>query len=545
MKNLKKRILSITAIIVGSVVLAGCSNQNAKNVKFSIPTDISTLDPTTMQDQYSYDVIGNVQEGLMRINAKGNPTNALAKSVDVSKDGLTYTITLKPNLKWSNGDKLTAQDFVYSWQRAINPATGAEYAYLMAPVKNADKLNAMKATNQSDLDTLGIKADSDTQLTVTLEQPTPYFEFLLSYSVYYPLDKKVVEKEGKSFGTDSSKMVYSGPFMFKKSNGWTGTNKKFTIYANPNYWDKKNVKSKEIEFQVVTNANSGVSLYKSNKLDFALLSTSNLIEANKSQKGFTVYKQARTDYIEYNQTGKVPALQNKNIREAFNLATDRKAIVDTALPYSTPATSFSPIGFAKAPNGEDFATYVKQNYTYDQAKAKQLWTKGLKELGIKDLTLSFEYASDLAPSKATANYLQTAWEKVLPGLKINTKGVPFTQRIADQNSQNFEVILAGWGGDYAEPTTFLQLGTTGAPYNDGKFSSAVYDKAYKDATTTNVLDATKRNEDYKTCETALFEGSYMNPIDFQASPALVNPKLKGLEFHSTGLTYDLKKVYIK
>lgn len=147
---------------------------------------MASLDTTILTDQYSYDVAGNVEEGLTRVDSKGNAALALAKSIDVSKDGLTYTVTLKDNLKWSNGDKLTAKDFVYSWKRAVDPKTGSEYAYLMGAVSGANDI----ISGKSSLDTLGIKAESDTEFTVTLAQPTPYFKFLLSEPVYYPLDQK-------------------------------------------------------------------------------------------------------------------------------------------------------------------------------------------------------------------------------------------------------------------------------------------------------------------------------------------------------------------
>lgn len=184
---------------------------------------MASLDTTILTDQYSYDVAGNVEEGLTRVDSKGNAALALAKSIDVSKDGLTYTVTLKDNLKWSNGDKLTAKDFVYSWKRAVDPKTGSEYAYLMGAVSGANDI----ISGKSSLDTLGIKAESDTEFTVTLAQPTPYFKFLLSEPVYYPLDQKVVDKYGKQYGTSSDKTVYNGPFMFKSDKAWTGTNKNF------------------------------------------------------------------------------------------------------------------------------------------------------------------------------------------------------------------------------------------------------------------------------------------------------------------------------
>lgn len=301
MKN--KKIIGISVLSLLSIaVLAGCGKESTtqKNIKFSIPTDVSTLDSTIVTDQYSYDVIGNVEEGATRVDKNGDASMALAKSIDVSSDGKTYTINLKPGLKWSNGEALTAKDFVYAWQRAVDPATASQYAYLMGAVKNANSISEGKANKA----TLGIKADSDTKLTVSLEQPTPYFKFLLSEPVYYPVNQKAVDKYGKEYGTSSDKMVYSGPYMFKSTSGWTGSNKSFSIYKNPNYWDKSQVKSKQIDFQVITNANTGAQLYKQNQLDFSLLPTTDLITANKGQKGFTVFKQARTDYIEYNQSGK-------------------------------------------------------------------------------------------------------------------------------------------------------------------------------------------------------------------------------------------------
>lgn len=541
-----------TVALLTTLVLVACGSSKEsqdKTIKFSIPTDVASLDSTILTDQYSYTIAGNVEEGLTRVDAKGDAALALAQAIDVSKDGLTYKITLRDHLKWSNGDKLTAKDFVYAWQRAVNPKTGSEYAYLLGALSNANEIIAGKAA----VDKLGVKVDSETSLTVTLAQPTPYFKFLLSQAVYYPLDEKVVEKYGKQYGTSSDKTVYNGPYMFKSDKGWTGTNKTFSIYANPNYYDKGSVKSKQIDFQVISNANTGAQLYKQGKLDFTFLPTTDLIDANEKTKGYTVFKQARTDYIEYNQSGKnasspeaQKALANQNIREALNLATNREGVIKTALPGSTVAKSFTPAGMSKTSTGEDFATYAKQAYTYDPAKAKTLWEKGLKEVGLTKLTLNFEAAGDLAPSQATANYLQTAYEQTLPGLKVNLKLVPFKQRLNDAQNGNFDLVLSGWGGDYAEPSTFLQLFTTGQSYNNGKFSSKAYDAAFKAATTTpDVLSPTKVDEHYKAAEAALYQGSYVNPVDFQANPALMNPKIKGLEFHSTGLSYDLKTAYLK
>ena len=161
------KIIGLTSLIaLSGIILVACGTKTSeqKNIKFSIPTDVASLDTTILTDQYSYDVAGNVEEGLTRVDSKGNAALALAKSIDVSKDGLTYTVTLRDNLKWSNGDRLTAKDFVYSWKRAVDPKTGSEYAYLMGAVSGANDI----ISGKSSLDSLGIKAESDTEFTVTL-----------------------------------------------------------------------------------------------------------------------------------------------------------------------------------------------------------------------------------------------------------------------------------------------------------------------------------------------------------------------------------------
>lgn len=233
MKTWKKVTLG-TVALGSAALLAACGNSgsssssSSKDIQWNLTSPIQTLDSSLATDTYSNIIIGNTNAGLTRVDKDGKAQPELAKSVDVSKDGLTYTFHLRDGLKWSNGDALTAKDFVYSWQRAVDPATASEYGYLLGPVKNANEINAGKA----DKSTLGVKATDDTTFVVTLAQPTPYFEFLTANSVYFPLNQKVVEKYGKQYGTSSEKMVYSGPYKFEKSKGWNGSNQTFSIVKN-------------------------------------------------------------------------------------------------------------------------------------------------------------------------------------------------------------------------------------------------------------------------------------------------------------------------
>ncbi|GBG96072.1 peptide ABC transporter substrate-binding protein [Lactococcus termiticola] len=554
MKTWKKLSLG-TAGLATVALLAACGNSSSGSQypQLSLTTDPTTLDSATNTSTYSGILIGNTQEGLTRVGKDGKPANALAESIKVSDDGLTYSVKLRDGLKWSNGDALTAKDFVYSWQRANAPETASQYAYLMANIENAE---AIHTGENKDLSSFGVKALSDTELEIKLSKPTPYFEYLLTENIYMPVNKGAVEKYGKQYGTASDKVVYSGPFEFKKDAGWTGTNASFKLVKNQNYYDKKNVKSEEIDYQIVKNPNTAVQLFKQDKLDQAELSTTDLYTANKNYNGGKNnidLKEATTAYIEYNQSGEntsspavAKALKNKKIREAISLATNRKDIVDQFVPGSTPATGFTPVGMAKNATGEDFASYAAQGYAYDTAKAKTLWEQGLKEIDETSLNISFTTDADKPSAKQIADYLQTSLSKALPGLTLTEKIIPYAQRLQDSKNGNFDMVMSVWGGDYAEPSTFLQLFTTGQSYNDGKFSSKTYDDAFKAATTTpDVLSQAKTDADYKLLEDTLYKGSYINPVDFQANPALMNPNIKGLQFHSTGLAYDLKTAYLK
>lgn len=546
MKRYKIATLGIvSATAIGLLTACGNSNtssSSSRNIQFSLNSDLLTLDSSLAADVNSIDTLLNVQAGLVRFDKNAQVEYDLAKSISVSNDGLTYTVELKPNLKWSNGDKLTAQDFVYAWQRTIDPQTASEYAMAFTPIENATAIMAGKKPVSS----LGIKADSATKLTITLAAPTPYFEKLMTEPAFYPLNQKYVEKEGKSYGTTSDKTLYNGAFMFAKgSHGWSGTNKTFSLVKNPNYYDTKAVKADGITYQVISDSTTAAELYKQGKLDVAVLDTPALIAANKETKGFQVLQSPRTDTLEYNQSGSVPALNNVKIREALNLATNRQGLLDTAAPSYTVLKTATPKGLDKAPNGQDFATYAAQPYTYNVTKAKALFNEGLKELGKTSLTLTLEGDSDDAYHKAAVDYLKQNLEQSLPGLTITENLVPKAQRLKDATNNNFEIILSSWGADYNEPSNYLINFITGSTMNDGKVSNLAFDKAFKAATTLpDVNDPSQRYADYKAAEQALYEQSNINPLDTQAKSILINPNLKGVSKVNSAMIYDLTNAYL-
>lgn len=540
-----KRVGLGAVTLLSAVTLAACggsssSSSSSKNeINWCIPTEINTLDISKNTDTYSSIAIGNSGSNLLRRNKKGELKPDLAEKVEVSDDGLTYTATLRDNLKWSDGSDLTAEDFVYTWQRIVDPTTASEYAYLAsdAHVLNAEEVIA----GTKSVDELGVKADGN-KVIFTLSSPSPQFMSLLSFTNFMPQSKAFVEKAGADYGTNSDKALYSGPYTVEDWNGTSGT---FKLVKNKYYWDADNVKNEKVIIQTIKKPDTAVQMYKDGELDAAGISgTEAIYNANKNNKDVVQVPEATTAYLVYNETGTVPALTNTKIRQALNLATDREGIVKAAIDTgSKAATALVPYGLETLPDGTDLTDYVEPGYSYDEKEATKLFKEGLAELGTDSVKLTITSDADSPVAKATVDYLKQTWEEALPGLTVEEKFVTFKQRLEDTKNQNFDVAFVLWGGDYPEGSTFYGLFTSNSSYNYGKFSNTDYDAAYKKAITTDALDPEAAAEDYKEAEKILYENAYYNPIYFRSTESLQNPSLKGLVRNSTGLSVDFTYAY--
>nr|WP_114318207.1 peptide ABC transporter substrate-binding protein [Streptococcus gallolyticus] len=540
-----KRVGLGAVTLLSAAVLAACGNSSSSSssssdeINWYMPTEINTLDISKVTDTYSAIAIGNSGSNLLRRDGDGELQPDLAEKVEVSDDGLTYTATLRDDLKWSDGSDLTAEDFVYSWQRIVDPTTASEYAYL---VSDAHVLNAEEViAGTKSVDELGVKADGN-QVIFTLSNPSPQFESLLSFANFMPQSKDFVEEAGDDYGTTSEKSLYSGPYTVEDWNGTSGT---FTLVKNDYYWDAEDVKTKKVNIQTIKKPDTAVQMYKDGDLDVASISnTEATYKANKNRDDVVSLPEATTAYMVYNQTGTVAALSNDKIRQALNLATDREGIVKAAIDTgSTAATALAPTGLETLPDGTDLAEYVSPGYSHDEEEAAKLFKEGLAEIGADSVTLTITSDSDSPVAKASVDYIKETWENTLSGLTVEEKFVTFKQRLEDTKNQNFDIALVLWGGDYPEGSTFYGLFTTDSPYNYGKFSNADYDAAYQKAITTDALDPAAAADDYKAAEKVLYDNALYNPIYFRSGKGLQNPNLKGLIRNSTGLSVDFTYAY--
>ena len=542
----KWKKLAIAGVTLATVTfLAACGNNSSKSasdtstINWYTPTEILTLDISKNTDRYSAMAIGNAGSNLLRVDENGENKPDLAEKVEVSEDGKTFTATLREGIKWSDGSEITAEDFVYTWQRMVDSATASEYAYL---VSDAHVLNAEEViAGEKPVTELGVKAEGN-KVIFTLSTPAPQFESLLTFSNFVPQKESFVKEAGEEYGTSSEKMLYSGPFVVED---WNGTSGSFKLVKNENYWDAENVKTETVNVQTVKKPDTAVQMYKQGELDFANISqTSAIYNANKNNEDVIEIAEARADYLVYNETGSVEALTNEKIREALNLATDREGLVKAAADTGTnPATAFVPKGLATLTDGTDLNEFVSQPYTFDKEEAAKLFKEGLAELGVDSLTLTITADSDNPIKKAATDYIKELWETTLPGLTVEEKFVTFKQRLEDTKNQNFEVAFVSWGGDYPEGSTFYGLFQSDSAYNYGKVNSPEFDAAYEKALTTDALDKDAGAADYKAAEQALYEGSHYNPLYNLSNKGLQNPNIEGLVRNSTGLDVDFTYAY--
>ena len=541
MKKWKKYLSASMLTVVSAATLAACSNKDSstgtkQTLNWMTKSELQTLDLSKVTDATSMDQISNSMEGLYRLGKNSKVENALATKTEVSKDGKTWHFTLRKNTKWSNGDPVTAKDFVYSWRRTVDPKTASQYAYLFSGVKNADAVVAGKKK----ADTLGVKADDDQHLTVTLDRRIPYFKLLMGFGVFFPQNKHAVEKYGKNYGTSSKTMVYNGPFV---SKGWTGSNLSWKLVKNNNYWDKNKVKLSTINYSVQKTPSTDYNLYQSGKLDAALLAPQ-ATKQLKHQSGYTIRPASSTQYLQLNEKNRL--FKNADFRRALSLSINRKALASSVGGANKPVTTFSPANMTEF-NGKDYTALVKtaetdKVMTYNPALAKNYWKKAQKALSQSKVNFTLLTYDDDDAKKA-GEYLQSTIESNLKGVSVKVNSLPKKTALVRGQSGNFDALLMGWQADFTDPISFLDLNTTNASYNWSKWANKDYDKYVAASKTTGNMD--DRFEDLAKAERVLLTEQGVVPLYQPAEAWMVRPTVKNVVYNGAGANYNFKYAYVE
>ncbi len=505
-------------------------------------SEIPTMDSSLVTDSVGFDLLNNVAEGLYRLNQENVAVPAMAEAEPtISEDGLVYTFKIR-DAKWSNGDAVTAGDFEFAWKRAMNPDTASEYGpYMMAGVlKNATEISE----GSVDFNELGVKALDEKTLEVTLEKPVPYFLSLMAFGTYLPLNEKFVTEQGDAYATNSDALISNGPFTLTE---WDGTGSSWSLVKNDQYWDAENVKLTQINYDVVKETATAVNLYKTGEVDRTGLSGEFAAQyANDPE--LLKEKDSVVFYFKFNQerNGKPSPLANKNIREAISKSYNKEDLVNVVLNNGSVAANYLvPAEFTFDENANDFRDINGDLGGYNPEEAKAAWEKGLAELGVTELSLEL-LGGDSDLSKKMDEYFKSQMEGTLEGLTLNLKQVPFAVRLDLDTAQDYDIQSAGWGPDFQDPYTFMNLFVTDGGNNMMSYSNPKYDELITAAAGELATDPEARWNAMAEAEKILIAEDYgISPNYQRGTMQLVKPYVKGVVSHQFGGDYSYKWAFIE
>ncbi|MFJ7922124.1 peptide ABC transporter substrate-binding protein [Lysinibacillus fusiformis] len=501
---------------------------------------VATGDLTTMSSLGSVDALAvtamnSVFEGLYRIGPENTPIPGMAESHEVSEDGTVYTFKIRKDAVWSNGTPVTAHDFEYAWKRAINPETQAIYSYLMLDIKNAANVQTEEDPLYGKVEEIGIKAINDETLEVQLNAPIPYFISLTTYAPFFPLNKEFTESQGDQYALEAENMIYNGPFMMESwqhGQGWT-------FVKNESYWDKDTVKLTKITQKIVKDTATAVNLYEAGEIDTAELS-SEYVAQYKDSPEYSTFLKPNTYFIRMNHENKY--LSNLNIRKAIDMAWDKQGFADVILQDgSIPAYYLVPQGLSTDDKGNDFRDGNGDMNKTNIELAKEAWATGLKELGVDQVKLEL-LTYDRAESKKAAEFIKNQMETNLEGLELTINMQPNKQKLALEGAVDFDLDYGGWGPDYQDPMTYIELFESTAYYNQSNYKNEKVDALIKQAKTTS--NVSERWELMQQAEKLMMEDVAFAPTFQKGLSRLTKPYVKNLYEHPFSADISYKWVEI-
>ena len=549
---MKKKLISLLLVATMAVGLVACgsdaasdSTNNAggtetadaatpaatgdKELAVQIGPDPETIDPALNSAVDGGNMLLHAFECLLTVGQDGTLQPGQAETWETSEDGLTWTFHLRDGLKWSDGTPLTANDFVYSWQRVCDPAVAAPYAEtVLGMVKGYDEAIA------GDITALAVSAPDDLTLVVELSAPCSYFGSLAAFATLSPVQQATVEANGDAWAVAPETYVSNGPFYMTE---WV-PGSHITFSKNPNYWNADAIKLDRLKFLLIEDSNAAYSAYQTGE---ALMIKDVPTEEIPSLEGngeFYVDPIIGTYYLSLNLTEEV--FQDARVRQALSLAIDREYVAGTLMQGTyTAASNFMGPGWVDTDGSEFMANanggqpYIDvTDYEGNLAKSKEL----LAEAGYPDgegfPTISYT-TNDAGYHKVVAEYLQQAWAEL--GITLDVNIVEWASFTPMRRAQEYDAARNGWVGDYSDPSNMLELFYSSNGNNDGKFSNAEFDAAIDLSRTT--LDAAERSQALHTAEDILMEEAGCIPVAYYNDFWLQSDKITGSWHSAYGYWY--------
>ena len=493
--------------------------------------EIRTLVQWDASDTQSFTILNNAFEGLYRLDANHEPQPALAEDCTVSDDGLVYTFTLREGLQWSNGTPLTANDFVFAWLKQMSSDATNGYNFIMTDyIVNGLEYGEGTAT----ADQVGVKALDDRTLEVTIKNPTPYFLYLTTLSMYFPLNEAYVTEQGDNYGITADNMIYCGPYTITSYDPAVGT----SMVKNETYWDAANVSIPKVEVKIIKDQSSALNTYLAGSLDKVNLSSAD-VPTYQSDPEFHTVTEFRSTYLQFNLDD--PAMSNLNIRKALGYAIDRSILADTILGDGSTAAE-GLVSFGVSGDGTKTFRELNGNLSpFDADKAKEYWDKGVAELGYTP-ELSMLIADDSA-TKQIATFVQSQFRDNL-GIEVAIDSKTSKARNELMDNNNYQFAITAWGADYDDAMTFLDLWI--AQSDTGK--STPYRGNYANPDYTSLITSAKADANAETRLQSLLDAEKMlvdtdaviSPLYFKGFAYLQRSDVQNLIVHPLGNPVEFK-----
>jgi oligopeptide transport system substrate-binding protein len=490
------------------------------------------LNSSLSTDQVSGMVLGHVMEGLLRYDENNRLAPGVAESWEISENGAIFN--LRENARWSDGQPVTAHDFVFAWRLALDPVIASEYAFILYPIKNAEAVNK----GELPIDALGVRALDDRTLEVTFERPIAYFDKLVAFSTYYPIRQDFYEGSGGSFGSDANTLLYNGPFVITR---WVhGAN--LLMEKNELYWNPDRARVDTLDFAYITSdASATLNLFKDDKIAYATLQAENL--TNAMEQGWNIYRfmDGSIFFIEFNHREGRPTA-NVNLRKAMRYAQDSAELVFkvTKLPGYLPGESLFPVWL------QGVNTFFRQEYPaptsrLDLEKARRHLELAKRELGVDEIPPLVLLTGDNPISNIQSEYYQQVFRKNL-GLDLKIDKQIFKQRLAKMLSGEFDMVLAGWGPDYDDPLTFADLFASFNLNNRGRYNNPELDEWVRVAQTSQEVQ--ERMDAFGEIQQILFDDAVIIPNYERGITYVTHPQMRGMVRRAVGPDPDFTNAYI-
>ncbi|KRM54893.1 peptide ABC transporter substrate-binding protein [Lacticaseibacillus sharpeae] len=438
-----------------------------KPLRISSDTTFETLDSTRYSTLTAASTIGNLFDGLYGHNAKGNIIADVSDGApQISKDKRTYTFHLR-HYQWSNGTPLTADDFVYAWQRLANPAVESRNASRIDILKNGEAVRM----GTKPLSALGVAATSKYTLKVELASPDPYLFEALSSAPFMPISRKYALAQGKLYGSDANHILTNGPFTIQK---WTGNNDKhWQLVKNKRYYFKRNVQLSQIDFSVDGNSSNAATRFTQQKLDYTAIDADSVPKYLGNRK---LHRMTTTScaYLIFNTTA--GPTKNVHLRHAIATAFDKHLFAAGTLQNGAKALNgIVPTNLARSSTGADFRATGGSLLEFDTAYALKQWHLAQRELGTSHMTVTLNIANT-SDAKLAGNFLKGQIEHNLPGLKIALQATDLEKRVALETAGNYQMVFSTWTPADVDPYNLLSFYLTDSRLNISGYSNAKYDQ---------------------------------------------------------------------